>query len=141
VIDRNDYYNFFQLALQGVAGKTTYAGKSLTPQTKADLASQIADACMSRMVRHANEMKCAADTANDPHSTDIIYLVLPHSANSQWGESFRNALQGTASADFKSPDEPVKEASKIADQAVLSSGQIEKSLWDIFMKCHRTIDR
>ena len=126
--DRADWQSFFQQALQGVSGKPGVPAKR-----KAALAAGIADECMLRFHYHGKALACAKDSVPDPASRTQLSLGL--SLTGPWGDSFKSALQGTAGGDFKSPSAPVKEAADIADQAVLASGVLDESLWNVYMKC------
>jgi hypothetical protein len=127
---RQNYYTFFQAAIQGVAGKTKLSAKQ-----KAELAEKLADASMDRFKVHVAQINCALDSAGDSDSRTKLTTAL--NLSGPWGDSFKGALQTTSGSDYKSPAQPVKEAADIADQAILASGQLDDSLWNLFMKCKK----
>jgi len=127
-VDRGDWQKFYQQAIQGVSGKA-----NLTPQAVAQLASAIADECMSLLTRHGCEIKCAMDLTKDPAQKTQLNVALALSGS--WGDSFKSALQSTTGGDFKSPSEPVNRAYAIANQAVLASGDLDQAPWQTYMKC------
>jgi hypothetical protein len=126
---RQSYYAAFKVAIQGVAGKAKLSAKQ-----KASLTDAIADACVIRIKAHAAQVNCALNAVSDASSKTRLQIALNMSG--PWGDAFNGALQTTSGGDFRSPAQPVKEAADLAEQAVLASGQLDESLWNIFMKCN-----
>ncbi len=127
-VDRKDWNEFFQTALQGLAGRSGPA------KNIADLASAVADECMSFMSGHAAQMLRAMEKAPDEDSKTSLNVALAWASGSTWSESFKSALQTTSGLAFKKASEPVKRAADIADRAVLASGALKPYLWDLYTK-------
>jgi V8-like Glu-specific endopeptidase len=127
-VSRQSFYAFFQVALQGSAGKS-----KLSARARAELAENIAHVAVNRFKTHAMQVSCAVDAAADSAAKDTLRMVL--NLSGPWGESFKSALQATSGGDFRSPSQPVNQAAAIAAEAVLASGQLNESLWRIFSQC------
>jgi hypothetical protein len=125
----NDWNDYYQLAIQGLAGS------NLKPEKLPDLAKMIADDSMVRSFSHGKQAQCAIDAVPDKDSKDTLDLVLPWGANALWGKTFRSALQSTTSGvdGPKTAQKAVDRANDIADQAV--RGMVGDALWKIFMNC------
>jgi hypothetical protein len=130
VQSRTAFYTFFKSAIQGVAGRS-----KINAQQKAALAEAVADAAMGAFRNHKDQMDCAMKTTSDADSKTQLARAL--NLSGPWGDAFLGTLQTTAGGDYKSPEQPVKDAADIADQAVLASGHLDDNLWNTFMKCKR----
>jgi hypothetical protein len=129
-VSQHMYYAAFNLAIQGAAGRS-----KLTAQQKAILSDQIADAYVKLFWLHKDQTNCAKDAANDDDSKAKLDRAL--NLEGPWGSAFNGALQTTSGSEKASPEQVVKEAADIADQAVLASGELDESLWNLFMKCKK----
>ena len=126
---RQFYYAYYQLALQGTAGK------KLTARQKAEAAEKIADAAMVRTDAQGKRAICAMNAVKDAGSKSSLNQAL--NLSGPWGDFFKAALQTTSGGDI-TPMQAANQAADIADEAVLASGQLEESLWKVFMKCPKS---
>jgi hypothetical protein len=129
-LERADYFTLYQLALQGVSGRSDLK----TAQDKAKMAENIADHCMLILHRHGRDVACTRAAVTDNASKIKLEVVLP-GLKSSWGESFKSALQTTSGIEKLPPSVPGMRADEIADQAVLAAGQLDEDLWRKYMAC------
>jgi len=151
--DKTLWQSFLQQAVQGIGGNDQFKSN----QAKANAACEVANTCMQLFPVHKEKVECAARAVQAAHPApappkltypnppDIkggevdaatkVRLTLSLSLNSDWGDSFRNALQGTTAKGFKSAVEPVNQAAAQADQLVRTTGNLDQDSWDKYMAC------
>ena len=129
-ISIHTYYSGFNVAIQGVAGRS-----KLTAKQKAELADQMADVYVKCFWLHHDQTVCAKNAAGDADSQAKLDRAL--SMEGPWGTAFNGALQTTSGNEKFSPERAVNEAADIADQSVLVSGELDENLWNIFVRCKK----
>jgi hypothetical protein len=160
--DKGYWQGFYQQALQGVAGNEKFKKSKNGPRARADAACEVANFCVDNLLpRHNKQVECAVkdlprSTNNAPKDTypphaggfeskessldaaTKFRLFMGLAPSTDWGDSFRSALQSTTAANEGHwPLDPIKAAADIADQAVANTGDVDIDIWKKYMACKR----
>jgi Domain of unknown function (DUF4157) len=151
--DKVLWQSFFQQAIQGIGGNDQFK----STQAKANAACDVANTCMQLFPVHNEKVECAARAVQAAHPAPAppnlkypnppdlkggevdaatkVRLALSLALNSDWGDSFRSALQSTTAKGFKSAVEPVNQAVAQADQLIRTTGNLDQDSWNKYMAC------
>ena len=130
--EENEWNANYQQAIQGLAGNS-----KLNPEQIGRLAAMVADFSMLLFHRHGKQMWCAMNATGDQETKSLLNIVLVDGVGSKgvWGDTFRSALQSTAS-NVDGPNTAkaaVQRAGDIADQA--SRRMLSNAAWQLYMNC------